>query len=515
MKAQAATEYLILISIILIAIIPLFYYALSESNRTTRINQASSTVNSIARKSESIYALGSGSRDFIWISIPSGVNTSLVDNGTISLSMPGTGDVSSFTNINISGSIPINQGIHRISIEMLNDVVVIGPVNDTTLPQIIDTQPKGIVTINNPTLEVTTDEPSACKYDSIDRDYNSMLDQMNGTGLSHNSKLTGLSNGNYTYYVRCIDRFQNVMSSSSVISFSVVLDTTAPSVSNTQVDKTNLSVNEYICINATVSDAGTIHTIWAKLTTPLNSPFPSEVNYVMSDTASCAGTSNDNVYGISIQLQAAGNWTINTIYANDTANNLGYENPYPNITIVVSPIAPGPGNDYEYKVPDIAWNFKTPNGVGITARDDQSTLTLNTIELSDEDKNTPPSSSKFYYTSNGQRYEGFILQLNRNKSEYEHYSLRLKAKSAQTLPYDLRVYAYSSDDQNIILTNTTDFSITNVIITGVDRGFNEVNITDTVLAGNSTYIKIRIAPRTTMNGDTAQITEADIGVVNE
>ncbi len=341
-----------------------------------------------------------------------------------------------------------------------------------------------------------------------------MTNLMNGTGLSHTAQLSGLGNGGYTYYVRCADPFGNAMSSSAIISFTVVLDNTAPAVTNTNVDDNNITVNDNICINATVKDSGTISAVWAMLGTPLNSPLPDQVNYTMTDTASCAGGSSDNIYGVTIQMQAVGTWYINTTFANDTADNLGYQNPYPNLSIVVnSGAASGPGNALNYKIPNIAWNFKTPNNVGITARDNQSTLTLATLDLSDEDKNTPASSLRFYYTDVGIKYEGFILQLNQSKTKYKDYSLRVKTADAQVLPYNLTVYAYKSDNQNIITTNTTNFSMTNVIINGQNRGFNEINITQTVKAGNSTYIKIRIAPQTSMTGKQSHITEADIGVL--
>lgn len=513
MKGQAATEYVIIISVILAAVIPIFYYAFSESNRTTRINQASDAVNTLARKAESVYALGTGSRDYVWIAVPTGVNSTLIANGTIRISFSNLGDAIAITNVNVTGTIPTEPGTYRIAVEMLNNVVVIGPVNDTTPPIVIDTSPSGIVRVNNPTLSVTTNEAATCRYDNIDRAYSSMVNSMNGTGLSHTAQLSGLSNGVYNYYVRCIDRFNNVMTSSATISFTVVLDTTPPVVNNTNVSNTSPYVNDYVCVNASVTDSGTISSVWAMLATPLNSPLPRQVNYTMSDTASCAGPAGDNIYGVNIQMQAAGIWYVNTTFANDTANNLGYQNPYPNIAINVSPQSPGPGNAYDYRIPDIAWNFRTPSDVGITARDNQSTLSLATISLSDEDKNTPASAFRFYYTTVGNRYEGYILQLNRSRSDFRDYSLRVKTADAQVLPYNLTVYAYQSDNQNIITTNTTSFSMSNIIVNGVNRGFNEVNVTRTVLAGSSQYIKIRIAPQTTMNGQTSHITEADIGVI--
>ena len=513
MKGQAATEYVIIVAVILAALIPIFYYTFSESSRTTRINQANDAVNTLSRKAESVYALGPGSRDYVWISIPSGVNSTLVDSQTIRISFSGLGDVVSFPRINVSGTIPTSSGTYRMAVEMLEDIVIIGPVNDTINPNIISTSPTGIVTVNNPILTVTTDEPATCKYDNSDVNYNSMSNTMNGSGISHTKQLNGLTNGPYTYYSRCVDRFGNTMTSSGIITFTVVLDNSAPLVNNTKAYPVDLVVNNYVCINATVSDSGTISNVWASLTTPLNSPLPSQINYQMDDTASCAGIASDGIYGVSIQMQAPGFWYVDTTFANDTANNLGFQNPYPNISINVSSGPSGsPGNAFDYKIPDAAWYFKIPKNIGITARDNQSTLTLATIDLSDEDKNTPPSSERFSYTTVGDVYEGFIIQLNKTKGTYKDYTLRVKTVDAQQLPYNLIVYAYATDSQNIILTNTTNFSMTNIIISGVNRGFNEANITQTVMTGQSQYVKLRVTAQTSMNGKVSHISEADIGV---
>ena len=171
------------------------------------------------------------------------------------------------------------------------------------------------------------------------------------------------------------------------------------------------------------------------------------------------------------------------------------------------------GNAFDYRVPDLAWNFKISSGLGITARDNQSTLTLYTLDLSDDDKNTPPSSARFYYTSVGDRYEGYILQLNKTRNEFREYAIRVKTVDSEVLPYTLIVYAYSSDEQNIILDNATTFAMNNIAVSGINRGFNEINVTKTVLTGKSNFVKLRIAPQNTMNGKVAHISEADIGVV--
>lgn len=515
MKGQIATEYIILVGILLVALIPVFYYTFSESSRTTRINQANYAVNSLASKAESVYALGTGSRDYVWISIPSGVKSYSLNNGTIVLSFYNLGDVLATTKANISGTIPVVAGTYRLSIEMMNNNVVIGSANDTTAPAILGLSPSGIIKINNPQLSVTTDEPSTCKYDTSDKAYSSMVNSLDGSGVSHTKQLNSLANGIYSYYVRCLDRFNNVMLSSSLISFTVNSDNLLPVVTNAQVNVTNITENSYVCVNSTVVDNGNISSVYAMFDTPFNSPLPGFVNYTLSDNgSSCSGGIGDNVYGAAIQLPVAGTWYLNTVFAIDNAGNLGYQNPYVNISVIVSSqFQNGPGNSYTYLVATSAWNIKTPNGVGVTARDNQSTLVDETLALSDNTVTTPPSSARFYYTSGQNSYEGYVLQINQNKNSYRAYTLRLLMVDSQEIPYNLKIYAYNSDSQNIITSNTTAFAMTNIQVPGSNRGYNEVNITNTVFTGKSQYIKIRVVPQTNMNGEVAHISEADIGVL--
>ncbi len=516
MKGQIATEYIIIVGIVLLALIPIFYYAISESNRSTRINQANYVVNTLASRAESVYALGQGSRDYVYVNIPTGVKSYSLGNGTISLSFYSLGDVLAVTKANVTGIIPVVAGTYRLSIEMMDNNVVIGSVNDTTPPIILGLSPSGTITINNPQLSVTTDEPSTCKYDTSDKAYSSMTNSFDGSGLSHTKQLISLATGNYNYYVKCLDRFNNVMTSSSLISFIINLDTNVPNVTNTQVNATSVTENDYVCVNTTVVDSGNISNVYAMFTTPFNSPLPNLINYTLSDTGMCAGSAGDNFYGLPVQLQASGMWYLNTAFALDDGGNLGYQNPYVNTSIIVNPqviVQNGSGNSYTYMVFSSAWNIKTPNGIGVTARDNQSTLVGETLALSDNSLTTPPSSARFYYTSSQNIYEGYVLQLNKNKNQYNAYTLRVLTVDSQEIPYNLVVYAYDSNNQNIITANTTAFTMTNVQVPGSNRGFNEVDITNTVLSGKSQYIKIRIVPKTNMNGEVAHISEADIGVL--
>ncbi|MEM2137949.1 MAG: right-handed parallel beta-helix repeat-containing protein [Candidatus Anstonellaceae archaeon] len=117
-----------------------------------------------------------------------------------------------------------------------------------------------------------------------------------------------------------------------------VYDTTVPSVTNTAVNASSVNTGESICINATATDLSGVSAAWAQVRFP-NGTYQ---NFTMSDTGCNAGSAGDNIYGIDISVgSTAGTLTINTTFANDTFNNIGFQSPYPNLQVTVSQVGSG------------------------------------------------------------------------------------------------------------------------------------------------------------------------------
>lgn len=506
-KSQTSLEYVIIIGVILAIIIPLFYYGISEPTKSIRINEASSTVNVLAKKADSIGALGSGSRDYVWITIPSGVIGSTVDNGTIELEMTTLGYLSAYTRANVTGSIPKEKGIYKMVVENIDSIVHIGPLNDTTPPKITSTSPSGTVASGNIELKATTDEPAVCKFSLTDQVYDSMEYFFSGTRITHNYNIN-LSAGNYVYYARCKDYYDNAMTSSAKINFTVIEDAALPVIQNLNVTPTNLFIGDNICINATVTDDTGISSVWATITLPLPSPpYNNQINVTLTDTgATCAGTSGDNIYGVTQSMQVAGFSYLTAIYANDTANNLVQK--LPGIPINVTATGPSQGLTY---VPVSASLYLKSSSTELTTPDSALTTSDMSIHMTDDDKNTPPSAYKFKWSSNS--WEGFNFELNKNPSTLKAISLRLKVVDAGTIPYNTTIYIYTEDLNGITLANSTHFPITQISNPGVNRGFNEVIITDTIKSmPNNTIIKVRVVPNSDMYNNVMHISEADFGI---
>lgn len=513
MKGQSSLEYAIIIGAILVITIPIFYYTFHESSRTFKSNQAVDTVNTLARKADSLAALGPGTRDYVWISVPGGVRSTLVANQTISLFLSAGGDISAFTKTNITGTLPPDPGTYRMVVETFDNYVFIGQINDTSAPQVVTSLPAGIVRITNPILSATTNEAATCKYSTSDQNYDLMPNTFSGSGIAHTVQFTSQTEGGYAFYVRCRDRSDNTMQTSTLINYTITLDNTAPTVTTTRVSDTSVSAGTSICVNATVSDSS-LSKVWALFSYPLNYPYSPTQNYTLDDTGvSCSGSSGDNVYGALIPMQVIGTIFLNTTFANDSAGNIGYETPFPLIAInVTSTLYGGPGQGFTYVVVDKAHYWRTPGTLLNYSDAQMSNFEEDTIDLTDDDKNTPPSADRFRWAAGN--YEGFSFQLNRTPGSLNYITLRIKTVDADVLPYNLTIYSYTSDLSNISLQNYTSFYVTQVASSGTNRGFNEIDITSTVHSQlNNPFIRIRVIPNgTSMLNRVMHISEADFGI---
>lgn len=94
-------------------------------------------------------------------------------------------------------------------------------------PSISNAKPIGIVQPGPVTISVDTADLARCRYNTSDVNFNSMEGVMSSPdGLTHSANLGVLSNGSYTYYIRCKDFAGNENPTSLPITFTV--GTTAP-----------------------------------------------------------------------------------------------------------------------------------------------------------------------------------------------------------------------------------------------------------------------------------------------
>ena len=233
-KGKPSVEYLIIVGVIMVALIPLFFYSVDKINSNLKINQADDTVNTLATAANIVHSLGPGTNKYVQITIPGGVSASTVNGTLIELKVNVYGSTSDFyatTAITVSGNIPTEKGTYTISVLALDDGTVhIGSYNDTTAPIITWTSPSGTLNVQEITLQANTNENSHCRYSTSNTAYTSMLYDFEGELLTHSASRGVLSAGNYTYYVRCKDSVGNIMQSSSTITFTLIVNSSSASL---------------------------------------------------------------------------------------------------------------------------------------------------------------------------------------------------------------------------------------------------------------------------------------------
>lgn len=123
-----------------------------------------------------------------------------------------------------------NYGSKQITFELSNGIVVNYDVEVITVaspPIVLESKPDGMQQNSIVTLKVVTNEDAICKFDTVDRDYNSMSYMFEQTNTLH-IETWQLEDGDYSYFVRCIDNESNAMQTSKKINF--VVDTKGPNV---------------------------------------------------------------------------------------------------------------------------------------------------------------------------------------------------------------------------------------------------------------------------------------------
>ena len=225
-KAQVAPEYILVLGFVLIVTVPILYYAMRESNVNIKINQISDAVNTLARAADTVYSIGPGTRKYVWVNIPGGVESYSLDNKSVLFKLSifgGVSDVFEETKADLAGVIPISKGQHRVLVEMLESGYVhFGEADDNQAPIVTWTSPHGTINYQGIVLRANTNEYSACRFDVNDVSYFSMSEPFVGSALTHERDMGILAIGNYTYYARCQDPSGNVMDESAIINFTIV-----------------------------------------------------------------------------------------------------------------------------------------------------------------------------------------------------------------------------------------------------------------------------------------------------
>jgi len=235
-RGQVSMEFVIILGFLLVALIPITIYGTNRINTEIKIQKAFGTVDSIASAADSIYALGPGSKKFIYIDVPDSTVSTLVSGNNVFLNVRtfgGTSNISAASKAKLIGSIPKSPGRSHLSLEVLdNGTILLGGYDDSQAPSITYLAPSGTIGVQEVAIQANTDEDATCKYDTFDIAYASMSFSMEGQAQTHQESLGTLGEDTYVYYVRCKDLSDNAMQSSGKINFTVSINSSAyPSIS--------------------------------------------------------------------------------------------------------------------------------------------------------------------------------------------------------------------------------------------------------------------------------------------
>ncbi len=128
MKGQSAVEYMMILGMVLLMLIPLAAYTWNQSDQATKSRQAEIAVGTIAAAADSLWAQGPGAKTTINVLFPNGYDStkSLLANRTIVLrfsSSAGDQDAVAITKANITGSLPSSSGYRQLILEAVGSAV--------------------------------------------------------------------------------------------------------------------------------------------------------------------------------------------------------------------------------------------------------------------------------------------------------------------------------------------------------------------------------------------------------
>ncbi len=126
-KGQAALEYLFVVGLILLVLVPIFSLSFSRTNVSTTLSDASLAVNLIAKTADEVYFLGPGNKNTIDVSFPSSISYINISAKEITIKLnlfdDGT-EVSQLSKANLSGSLSTFKGIHVVTLEHLDSGII-------------------------------------------------------------------------------------------------------------------------------------------------------------------------------------------------------------------------------------------------------------------------------------------------------------------------------------------------------------------------------------------------------
>ena len=222
-KSQVALEQLIITAVFLFLLLSIFVYADTSYVDATRFEQASEAVRTLATAANRIYETGSGTKTFVYVTLPDSIIYSNITGDEVTISLEtskGPTEVTGATKGHVNGSIPLEAGTYKVCLEVLESGIVdiyeckitlIQSIGDVTPPSIIFARPTpdNAAAINSSTVEINATVTDDVMVTSCTLHFDGSFEDMtvigSGASVTCYRKKTSLANGWHNYYVTAVD----------------------------------------------------------------------------------------------------------------------------------------------------------------------------------------------------------------------------------------------------------------------------------------------------------------------
>ncbi len=131
-KAQASTEYIFLLGVILVILIPSVFYSLSKASQEIKASQLEEIAGRIKQSANLVYTLGPGSQEIIFVNVPSNIQSIALQNKkefVIKMLSPlqsgvAASDIGISTLPYLIGNIVNTRGNHKLLVSSFNSTHV-------------------------------------------------------------------------------------------------------------------------------------------------------------------------------------------------------------------------------------------------------------------------------------------------------------------------------------------------------------------------------------------------------
>ena len=132
MKAQVSVEYLVILGVSFLILIPFFLYgnqSMVAARDNLRVSMVKNAVEKIGQSADWVYSQGSPAKVTVMVYIPEQVEAVSIHNHEINFRVrttAGVTDVFYITKGNVSGNIPNSQGYYNVFVVANDSLVWIG-----------------------------------------------------------------------------------------------------------------------------------------------------------------------------------------------------------------------------------------------------------------------------------------------------------------------------------------------------------------------------------------------------